>query len=361
MTITCLPIDASGGTPAYTAQQTRNGFAGLWANGTARPLGSQSGFAGGPPTITATSTTWSVPAATYVVDAAFTTTQSPYFIANDATVTGAVTAANASNPRVDILYLQVNDTAIDSSGSRNATISYLAGTAAPSPVAPTLPARSLLLATINVPTSGGGSPAVTINPQFAVATGGLLPIATTAARSALITNPYDGFPIYRTDTNRIEIYNGTTWDTYSSTRRCGVTANFAQSFTTDSSTTSPATNWSWVGDTDNYQGGAITTTTTPITVPAGLGGLHALSLSVQQTGTAATGRSFWQIQIGGTMSPANLRSIYRVPIPVGENDAAVSCEIPLSAGQTVAAGFWFVNGGSTKSLSGTLSCYRVGD
>ena len=182
MTLTCLPINASAGSPSYSALQTRQATSSGIANGSARTLGTVSGWALGrtPGTLTATSTTWTVGAFACVVDAAFTTTQAPYEIANDANLTGSVTAANASNPRIDILYLQVSDTDIDGSGLRAAAVNYLAGTAASSPVAPALPARSFLVATISVPTSGGGSPTITLNPSYTASAGGIRPAGSSA-------------------------------------------------------------------------------------------------------------------------------------------------------------------------------------
>jgi hypothetical protein len=197
MTITAFPIDVSGGAPLYTAQQTRQALGGLLYGGTARPLGGQSGVMHGhAPTITATSTTWSVGAGAFVVDPAFTVTQAPYYVANDATITGSVTAANATLTRIDALDLRVDDTAVDSSGNRQAIIVYTAGTAASTPVAPTLAARSLRLATLNIPIAGGGSPTVVPTTQFAVAAGGILPVANGATRAALVTNGAPGMFFY---------------------------------------------------------------------------------------------------------------------------------------------------------------------
>lgn len=217
MTIICLPVDIDPATslPKFTAQQNRNAFSGIWANGTTRNLGSQSGMvAGATPTIGASTTTWSVGVSAFVVDPAFTTTQSPYFVAITAAETGAVTAPNATLARKDILYLQINDTSIDSSGLRNAQVLYQAGTPSATPTAPATPARSLLIATLSVPASGGGSPSIAFNQQFAVATGGILPLNGTTQRDSLVTNPYDGYPIYRTDVNAIQIWNGSGWDSF---------------------------------------------------------------------------------------------------------------------------------------------------
>lgn len=212
MTIVCQPIDVSAGAPTYTAQQSRQAWSAHLLNGTSRPLGAVSGRRPGLGlSVTATSSTWTVQPGAAVIDPGFTTAQAPYEMSSDAVVTGPVTAANASNPRIDIVYVQVNDTVIDGSGLRNAQILYLAGTAAASPVAPTLPARSLLLATINVPTLGGGSPTTSAYPNWSVSAGGVLPVSNGTFRDAILTNPYDGQVVYDQTLNAVEVYDGGAW------------------------------------------------------------------------------------------------------------------------------------------------------
>jgi hypothetical protein len=213
MTITCEPIDATGGSPAYSALAARQARSAHLYNGTARPLGSQSGRRFGSLVVSATSTDWSVAPGSCIVDPAFTSTQGAYEVASDAIVTGSMTAADATNPRKDIVYVKVNDDDIDGSGSRNAQILYAAGTPNASPVPPATPARSLVLGTITVPASGGGSPTTALG-QITVASGGLLPVASSTVRDALITNPIGGMSVYREDTDSVEVYNGATWDTF---------------------------------------------------------------------------------------------------------------------------------------------------
>jgi hypothetical protein len=209
MAITALPINASGGSPSYSARQTRQAFAALMMPGVG-PLRTQSGFRlGGAPTVSVTASTWTVGPLTALVDAAVSTIQAPYLIASDANATGSVTAANATNPRKDILYLQVSDTDEDASGARAATISYLAGTAAASPTAPATPARSLLIGVIDVPKVGAGSPAFTASNAWTAAAGGIVPVAAQAARDAL--TPYAGLGVYRLDTKQVETYDGSAW------------------------------------------------------------------------------------------------------------------------------------------------------
>jgi hypothetical protein len=97
-----------------------------------------------------------------------------------------VTAADATNPRKDIVYIQVNDSSAgDGSGAVNADVLYLAGTPGVTPSAPDLPPRSFLVGTITVPVSGGGSPTVVLNPARFVAAGGVLPVASDAEAAGL--------------------------------------------------------------------------------------------------------------------------------------------------------------------------------
>jgi hypothetical protein len=76
---------------------------------------------------------------------------------NDATATLSINAADPTNPRIDLVCLTVNDSyytgALD-----NAILQVVAGTPAGSPVAPTLPANSISLATVAV---GAGATSIT--------------------------------------------------------------------------------------------------------------------------------------------------------------------------------------------------------
>ena len=75
-----------------------------------------------------------------------------YMIYNDAATTLTVTAANAVNPRIDLVCATVNDSYYTGS-LNNVSFQVIAGTPAASPTAPALPANSISLATIAVGTS----------------------------------------------------------------------------------------------------------------------------------------------------------------------------------------------------------------
>lgn len=76
---------------------------------------------------------------------------------NDDTVVLSITTADPTNPRVDLVCLTVND-AYYTGALNNAVLQVVAGTPAGSPVAPTLPANSISLATVAV---GAGATAIT--------------------------------------------------------------------------------------------------------------------------------------------------------------------------------------------------------
>lgn len=76
-------------------------------------------------------------------------TQGLYFALNDATVNLAISAANPTNPRIDLVVLQALDQ--EYSGTNNLVqLAVVAGTAAASPAAPAAPSNSLVLAQVYV-------------------------------------------------------------------------------------------------------------------------------------------------------------------------------------------------------------------
>lgn len=72
-----------------------------------------------------------------------------YVAYNDAQVTLTITTADATNPRIDLVCMTVNDSYYSGS-TNNVTLQVVAGTPAGSPVAPTLPDNSISLATVAV-------------------------------------------------------------------------------------------------------------------------------------------------------------------------------------------------------------------
>ena len=80
-----------------------------------------------------------------------------YVTYNDASVVLSLNTANPTNPRIDLICATVND-AYYTGSLNNVVIQAVAGTPAGSPVAPSLPANSISLATVAV---GAGATAIT--------------------------------------------------------------------------------------------------------------------------------------------------------------------------------------------------------
>ena len=164
-------LDASAGSPSYAGADIRGLLslvAGVAPSG--RGLGATSGVRPGTLTTTAflsggSNQTWNVSAHGGVIDAETSLTAGPYLYSTDGTDTGTISAANATYARIDILYVQINDSVQDGSGLESGQVLYLAGTAGPSPSAPSPSvspsSRALVLAQINVPAVGGGNPTIT--------------------------------------------------------------------------------------------------------------------------------------------------------------------------------------------------------
>ena len=72
-----------------------------------------------------------------------------YVAYNDATAVLTITAANPTNPRIDLICATINDSYY-SGATDNVVFQVIAGTPAGSPIAPTLPANSISLATVAV-------------------------------------------------------------------------------------------------------------------------------------------------------------------------------------------------------------------
>lgn len=179
---------------AFTAQQERQAKAALYGGGANRPLGGRSGFRVDTPAnvLTVTTTSWTLLPCSAMIDPGATTHQGMYGWASDANITQASipntpTPPDATLPRKDIYYIQVSDsTSGDGSGAVSAPVQYLAGTPNATPTAPTLPARSFLIATVTVPQNGGGNPTVVLNPARFAAAGGILPVGSDAEALALV-------------------------------------------------------------------------------------------------------------------------------------------------------------------------------
>lgn len=135
------------------------------------------------------------------------TIQGVYSCVNDATVSLAITTAHATLPRIDIVIAQVQDTQY--SGAVNAwSLVVVAGTPAASPVAPTAPNNSIVLANVLV---GAGVTSIvngniTDTRQYVSAEGGVVVCTSTTRPNPGPSGSNIVFPgqlIYESDTDRL--------------------------------------------------------------------------------------------------------------------------------------------------------------
>lgn len=139
--------------------------------------------------------------------------QGMYCCINDAIVIKTISAADPSLPRIDIIYLQVDDQFY--SGAANSwDIKYLAGTPASTPVAPT-PSGGNYLVIANIAVAAGATSISTGNitsvRTYVCASGGVRRVTSSTNRP---TAPLKGDMIYRTDQGYYETYDGSAWQQF---------------------------------------------------------------------------------------------------------------------------------------------------
>lgn len=174
-----LFIDASAGAPAYSAASYRQGLSALLAGPSAVQV--FSGVRGGVVSVIGTAIT--IQPLSYVLNGGNAPGSEGFysgaFLSGDADLSKTLTAAHATLDRIDRILVKVYNHDLDGSGLRRQNVEYQVGTAASSPVAPTLPTNAVEIALISVPHSGGGSPVVNMTARPPIAAGGARP-GTTA-------------------------------------------------------------------------------------------------------------------------------------------------------------------------------------
>jgi hypothetical protein len=141
------------------------------------------------------------------------TYQGTYFVENRGTENLVISAADATNPRIDLIVAKVQDAGY--SGATNAwSLAVVAGTPAAVPAAPTAPANSLVLARVAVAALATSVVNANITDYRYITSG--QSIATAAGGTIICrsdtrpTTPNRGTVIYETDTGKNLVYYGAT-------------------------------------------------------------------------------------------------------------------------------------------------------
>lgn len=134
--------------------------------------------------------------------------QGTYFCQNDGTVNKTLSAADPTNPRIDIVVAKVQDSFY--SGVTNAwSLAVVTGTPAGSPSAPAAPNNSIILAQIAVAANATSitNANITDKRTYNSALGGVV-VCTSSTRPSV---PYEGLYGFETDTNKPLYYDGANW------------------------------------------------------------------------------------------------------------------------------------------------------
>lgn len=138
-------------------------------------------------------------------------TQGNYFVTNDAAVTLSVTAAHATLPRIDIVVFTVRDSQY-SGASNDSLLQVIAGTPASSPVAPSAPNNSIILAQIAVAAAVTTivDANITDTRTYLAATGGVMQ-ARTFASFPTSTEIGESQLLWDQAANELFVFNGTSY------------------------------------------------------------------------------------------------------------------------------------------------------
>lgn len=157
------------------------------------------------------------------IDGTESATQGTYTFYNDGTVNLAIAAASPTNPRKDLIIARIRD-AQYSGASNTGAVEVVTGTAAASPVEPTVPANSIVLALVDVAANATSitNANITDRRRRASALGGVV-VCTSNTRPT--SGLYVGLAIFETDSKRLLYYNGTDWSPFTAGGELGYAGN----------------------------------------------------------------------------------------------------------------------------------------
>jgi hypothetical protein len=109
---------------------------------------------------------------------------------------------------------------------------------------------------------------------------------------------------------------------------------------------------------DQDTSGFITTTDTTVTVPAGLGGLYAVTAFASSSPTALAGRCF--IEVAPTTTITGTPNPLRLAVATNGTDARylLGIVLPLNAADSFVVNVFHTIGAATNHTA-WLSCYRI--
>lgn len=351
-----FPVDAVSGAPSFTGRMLRQLLGVLTGGGTAaRPLAGRSGVNPRTPatTVAATSTTWTVHPHGGYIDGETSASAGGYLYSFDTDQTGAMNAADASNPRIDLISVRVSDPA-ESDGTANPKIEalYTVGTPAAIPVPPATPARSMVLAQINVPKLGTGSPSVSWVAPYTVASGGIVP---ASGSTQYPPSPYLGQYIDDASLGLLR-WDGSAWGGIAPAKTRGRVSIIGGNADGDS-------NWHKLGSLSTVYNadllsGGVTLVQSGLRVPAA--GTYAVAGSLVWQANA-TGSRALKYGVNGSELGDNVGFQSKVAAAGGNNTAqpAPATFLDLNANDIVNLYAWQNSGTNLSFTGGGLAIWRI--
>lgn len=240
-----------------------------------------------------------------------------YTFLNDGTVNLAIAAADATNPRRDLVVAQVRDTNYGEAAS-DARLVVVTGTPAASPADPALTSFPNALVLARVAVAAGATSITTANitdlRTYAVTVGGTAWCTSTTRPSGASLR--DGLRIYELDTRRTYVYN--------STSAAWVSANEPIICTSSTRPTSPLYDGLFIYETDTkrvlvYNGTAWTIVSAPKTT-------YTPSLLAITVGTGGTNSAMYHINRNKMFLQGNI--IYGTAGQLFPSGAAIGATLP---------------------------------
>jgi hypothetical protein len=285
------------------------------------------------------------------------TTQSMYDVLNDASANVTISSADATNPRIDLVYIQVQD-AFYTGSNNQAVLAVAAGTPAASPAVPATPVNAIALAQIAVAANATSITNANITSLTSKATllGQVIVYQTLAARNAATGMKLNDLCAVVADgtatNNAFYYYTGSAWAAVTSTAGFMPTGGSQYNTLVKNSGTNYDASWG----TLPVQGGGTgatsftansfvisgSTSVSPLTTQAAI----QLSTSGSNvTGTLPVGNGGTGVN---TMTAGILKYVSGTSITSG-NKIDVTSDIPITEQAKISAGALYSGGDSTKT------------
>lgn len=273
-----------------------------------------------------------------------------YAVMNDATTNVSIAAADATNPRIDLVCVQVRDTNYGEAASE-ARFFVVQGTPAAVPAVPSISGLNVLVlaqvavgAAVTTIVTGN----ITDKRTFAASIGGIQRCTSTTRPTS--SSLYEGLVIDETDLDRLWVYDGAAWrfvTNYGTAGRSGVILTDS----TQTIATATATDITWgteVSDVDGWTSGGSAT----LTVPSGWDGRYAISF-YGKWATSVTGSTSCAIYINGTYEYVFEGN------PGAYNAVAASAVRSLAATDTIKVNVTH-NAGANRDINSRLEVIYLG-